>query len=123
MWGSLGTAICSGLCAAAIALSGCAPVCPRAPGLSAAECAQLEAMRLPAQLPASPGNLVADDDRAAQLGFELFFDARLSRNSDVRCASCHAPSACSTTGARARSGSSRSPATARRCSPRPGSTG
>lgn len=48
-------------------------------------------MRLPAQLPASPGNLVADDDRAAQLGFELFFDARLSRNSDVRCASCHAP--------------------------------
>ena len=42
-------------------------------------------------LPLSPGNRVADDARAAQLGRQLFFDKRLSANGKVACASCHQP--------------------------------
>jgi cytochrome c peroxidase len=65
--------------------------CPRAPGLSRDECAGLSALALPETLPAARGNRWADDERAALLGFELFFDARLSRDGSVRCASCHLP--------------------------------
>ena len=42
-------------------------------------------------LPADPGNAVADDSRAAQFGYELFFDARLSVNGEISCAFCHQP--------------------------------
>ena len=42
--------------------------------------------------PADPGNRVADDKRAAELGHRLFFDARLSANGKVSCATCHDPS-------------------------------
>lgn len=63
--------------------------CPLVPGLSSLECAQLEA--LPSSPPPARGNRVADDDRAVLLGFDLFFDARLSRDGTVRCASCHVP--------------------------------
>lgn len=42
-------------------------------------------------LPASPSNRHADDERAARLGHELFFDARLSRDGSISCASCHKP--------------------------------
>ena len=58
--------------------------------------AQVEIMRslwlgsLP-PLPADPGNAVADDSRAAQFGYELFFDARLSVNGEISCAFCHQP--------------------------------
>ena len=45
---------------------------------------------LPA-LPADPTNAVADDPRAAALGERLFFDARLSSNGEVSCATCHDP--------------------------------
>ncbi|MGI9245009.1 MAG: cytochrome-c peroxidase, partial [Verrucomicrobiales bacterium] len=45
---------------------------------------------LPA-LPLSPTNLVADDPAAAHFGQQLFFDARLSSNSAVSCATCHDP--------------------------------
>ncbi|MEA2165518.1 MAG: cytochrome c peroxidase [Thermoanaerobaculia bacterium] len=38
-----------------------------------------------------PTNRVADDPAAATLGHELFFDARLSANGKVSCASCHQP--------------------------------
>ncbi len=38
-----------------------------------------------------PGNAVADDARAARLGHRLFFDARLSANGAVSCATCHRP--------------------------------
>lgn len=48
-------------------------------------------MALPAALPASPGNANADTESAALLGFQLFFDARLSSNHEVRCATCHVP--------------------------------
>jgi cytochrome c peroxidase len=42
-------------------------------------------------LPADPTNAVADDPRAAKLGHQLFFDARLSANGAVSCATCHQP--------------------------------
>ncbi|HYK05308.1 MAG TPA: cytochrome c peroxidase [Thermoanaerobaculia bacterium] len=42
-------------------------------------------------LPADPTNRVADDPRAVQLGQRLFFDARLSSNGKVSCATCHVP--------------------------------
>ena len=43
-------------------------------------------------LPADPSNRVADDTAAARLGHRLFFDARLSANGKVSCATCHVPS-------------------------------
>ena len=41
--------------------------------------------------PKDPGNRWADDPRAAELGRRLFFDARLSSNGQVSCATCHDP--------------------------------
>lgn len=41
--------------------------------------------------PPDPTNAVADDPAAALLGQRLFFDARLSANGEVSCASCHRP--------------------------------
>ena len=45
---------------------------------------------LPALAP-EPSNKFADDERAAALGQQLFFDTRLSSNGKVACASCHLP--------------------------------
>jgi cytochrome c peroxidase len=45
---------------------------------------------LPA-VPPDPSNRVADDVRAARFGQQLFFDARLSGNGAVSCATCHQP--------------------------------
>ncbi len=42
-------------------------------------------------LAADPSNRFADDARAAALGERLFFDARLSGNGKVSCATCHVP--------------------------------
>jgi cytochrome c peroxidase len=42
-------------------------------------------------LPPDPSNRVADDPAAARLGERLFFDARLSANGEVSCATCHQP--------------------------------
>ena len=42
-------------------------------------------------LPADPSNRVADDPRAVVFGQRLFFDARLSSNGKVSCATCHIP--------------------------------
>jgi len=42
-------------------------------------------------LPPDPSNAVADEPRAAALGHQLFFDARLSANGAVSCATCHQP--------------------------------
>ncbi len=73
-------------------LSACAaPECPTVPGLTAAECVQARTMELPLELPKSRGNAKADDPAAAWFGFKLFFDARLSSNREVRCATCHIP--------------------------------
>ena len=41
--------------------------------------------------PPDLGNAVADDPRARRLGYHLFFDTRLSANSQVSCATCHQP--------------------------------
>lgn len=42
-------------------------------------------------LPPDPSNRWAGDERAADLGQRLFFDARLSANGRVSCATCHDP--------------------------------
>ncbi len=42
-------------------------------------------------VPPDPTNQYADDERAATLGHRLFFDARLSANGQVSCATCHDP--------------------------------
>lgn len=42
-------------------------------------------------VPPDPSNRVADDERAAAFGQELFFDSRLSANGYVSCATCHRP--------------------------------
>ncbi len=42
-------------------------------------------------LPPSPGNRVADNPVAVNLGQALFFDTGLSANGEVACASCHDP--------------------------------
>lgn len=65
--------------------------CPRVPGLSARQCDAVAGLALPATPPPARGNRVAEDEAAALLGFEVFFDARLSRDGSVRCASCHLP--------------------------------
>ncbi|MDH5501468.1 MAG: hypothetical protein OEY72_10260 [Gammaproteobacteria bacterium] len=41
------------------------------------------------ELPADPSNAVADNPLAAEFGRMLFFDARLSSNGAVSCATCH----------------------------------
>lgn len=41
--------------------------------------------------PPSPGNAVADDPRAVELGRRLFFDPRLSANGKIACSTCHQP--------------------------------
>ena len=69
---------------------------------AAASYASLARLPVPAELsdlwlakleppPADPGNRWADDPAAAELGRRLFFDARLSSNGKVACASCHDP--------------------------------
>lgn len=68
-----------------------APACSLGLALAEAGCDQLRAMARPASPPPSPGNALADDEAAARLGQQLFFDARFSASNDVRCASCHAP--------------------------------
>ena len=42
-------------------------------------------------IPPSPTNAFADNPAAARLGQRLFFDARLSANGKVSCATCHDP--------------------------------
>lgn len=48
--------------------------------------------------PPDPTNRVADDARAARLGYALFHDAGLSVGGEVACASCHDPSRAFTDG-------------------------
>jgi cytochrome c peroxidase len=44
-----------------------------------------------APLAPDPSNRYADEESAARLGQRLFFDARLSGNGEVSCATCHVP--------------------------------
>ena len=60
---------------------------------TAAEIEQISSLSLRGldALPPDPTNRVADDPRAVVLGQRLFFDARLSSNGRVSCATCHLP--------------------------------
>jgi cytochrome c peroxidase len=61
-------------------------------GMTGSQCDEWSASVLPATLPEAKGNRSADDLRAAQLGFDLFFDLKaISQVKAVRCAQCHAP--------------------------------
>lgn len=60
-------------------------------GLSDAEVRKILRLSPLGAVPADPTNRVADDPRAAWLGQSLFFDARLSGNGQVSCATCHDP--------------------------------
>lgn len=64
-----------------------------APGWTEAELALVRSLSIKSlpPLPPDPSNRVADDPRAARLGQALFFDARLSANGEVACATCHLP--------------------------------
>ena len=80
----------------AVALSLAAGVAVAAwtgPRFSEEEWEQLQSLSLDAlePLPADPSNRYADDPAAARLGEKLFFDARLSANGKVSCATCHVP--------------------------------
>jgi cytochrome c peroxidase len=67
--------------------------CARAPRWTTQEREMLRSLSLTSLEPlrADPSNRYGDDPRAAALGRELFFDARLSGNGTVSCASCHVP--------------------------------
>lgn len=63
------------------------------PTWTAEELALVQSLSL-SELPSlrpDPSNRVADDQRAAELGRELFFDVRFSANGKVACATCHLP--------------------------------
>ena len=53
--------------------------------------AQIAKLTLKPPPPTDETNAVAQDPRAAALGQRLFFDARLSKDGQVSCASCHKP--------------------------------
>jgi cytochrome c peroxidase len=44
-----------------------------------------------APLPSDPSNAYADNQHAAELGQQIFFDTRFSANGEVACATCHHP--------------------------------
>lgn len=60
-------------------------------GLDPSELRRALAMSPAGDVPPDPTNRVADDPNAALLGQMLYFDARLSGNNRVSCASCHKP--------------------------------
>jgi cytochrome c peroxidase len=71
----------------ALTMVGCTTAAP----LTAQEKRQLLSLSpLPAP-PPDPTNRWADDPRAADLGRDLFFDARFSADGTVSCATCHRP--------------------------------
>lgn len=61
-------------------------------GWSEEELRVLFTLVVPDAPPPSPSNRYADDPRAAELGRTLFFDAGLSADGSISCASCHKPS-------------------------------
>lgn len=78
---------------AALGLGVAAAALPRTGGV---EFSSAEARRLLQHTglgapPPDPTNAWGDDARAARLGQRLFFDARLSANGELACASCHDP--------------------------------
>ncbi len=43
------------------------------------------------EMPNDPNNAVAEDPKAVEFGYKLFFDKRFSSNGEVACANCHNP--------------------------------
>ncbi|MEO6602745.1 MAG: cytochrome c peroxidase [Polyangiaceae bacterium] len=82
------TALFAGACSAA---SDAGPAAPATclEGVSAEDCSKLQELVLPATLPPARGNEHAEDFNSALLGFHVFFDSRFSKNTNVRCESCH----------------------------------
>src|SRR3569623_283413 len=64
-----------------------------APELSGDELKRIQSLSLASLLPLrpDPSNRVSNDPAAAALGKALFFDARLSANGAISCATCHKP--------------------------------
>ncbi|MEW5917512.1 MAG: cytochrome c peroxidase [Gemmatimonadota bacterium] len=89
---SYGVLILAALVAGSTTLRGAATQQRRATW-SADELATLQSLALSSLEPLAPdpSNRVADDSAAASLGRRLFFDARLSANGKVACATCHLP--------------------------------
>ena len=65
----------------------------RAENWSQTEIQLLKSLSLSAlpTIPPDPSNVFADDEAAARFGHALYFDARLSGNGTVSCATCHQP--------------------------------
>ena len=86
----------TGLIVLLLALAGAGAIYLNAPPpapWSDAELKTIQSLSLGAlpPLPTSSGNAVADHPAAQRLGHRLFFDARLSANGAVSCATCHQP--------------------------------
>ena len=86
----------AGLIVLLLALAGAGAVHLNAPPpapWSDAELKTIKSLSLAAlpPLPGDPSNAVADHPAAQRLGHRLFFDARLSANGAVSCATCHQP--------------------------------
>ena len=66
---------------------------PRTSDWSASEVALIRSMSLSqlGLLPPDPSNRYADNEQAALLGQQLYFDTRLSGNGAISCATCHKP--------------------------------
>lgn len=80
-------------CVALLAAARLGAVPPGAPaaGLSDAELRRILKHSPVPELARDETNAKADDPAAARLGQALFFDARLSGNGRIACATCHAP--------------------------------
>ncbi len=81
------------LCAAGALFSGSAVGVDRHDRWTEAERSVLVSMTLASLpgVPSDPSNAVESDPKAVALGRRLFSDARLSKNGQVSCASCHSP--------------------------------
>lgn len=75
--------------------------------IGAAQADRIDAMGFPGALAPDPSNRFCDDPSAAQLGQLLFFDAGLSSNGQVSCATCHQPERAFTDGLALNEGLSR----------------
>lgn len=87
--GILGTVV--GLAAITVTTAGIGSARLRSSRWTPAELATLRSLSIRSLAPLGPdaSNRYADDPRAAALGRELFFDARLSGNGKVSCGTCH----------------------------------
>ena len=79
------------LVAIGISLSACQQWSSSPPDWTESEIAVLKSLWLESlpDLPPDPSNAVADNPAAAEFGKQLFFDARLSANGGISCATCH----------------------------------